>query len=239
LQRAKTVTKVKRHLRIAIEATSTKAQSMPAPAVGRALAPASKFYIERNWHGQPVTRNAEAERKRHAERAAFVARKQLAAGKEGGKASDALKRRARSKLEAFETQQWLATRATLRPKAVSISERRDGVLKTMFSSLCQLTNGGSIIALDQIRAAINNLPVHDNDSRATGHALIDKIVECFTKLDTDGNGTIDYGEFVAVMTSQSSDKIFLSLQEQLSMKGMTEPIYHFRYFDVTFSLFLL
>jgi EF hand len=211
---------------------------MPAPAVGRAFAPASKFSLERNWHGQPVTRNVEAERKHHALRAAYVARKQLAAGEQGGKTNDAPKRRARSKLEVFETKQWLATRGTLRPKAVSISERRDGVLKAMFSSLCQLTNGGSIIALNQIRSAINNLPVHGNDSRTTGNALIDKIVECFTRLDTDGNGTIDYGEFVAVMTLQSSDKTFLSLQEQLSMKGMTEPIYHFRYFDVIFSLFL-
>jgi hypothetical protein len=97
---------------------------MTAPAAARALAPASKFYIERNWHGQPVTRNVEAECKRHAERAAFVTRKLLAA-RDQGEADDARTRRVRSQLEAFETKQWLATRGTLRPKAVSISERRD------------------------------------------------------------------------------------------------------------------
>jgi EF hand len=105
--------------------------------------------------------------------------------------------------------------------------------------LCRLTHGGSIIALKGLRVAIDNVPVHGNESCAQASALIDKIVECFMKLGTDGNGTIDYKEFVAVMTSQPSDKIFLSLQEPLSVKGMTEPIYHFRYFGrIDLSLFL-
>jgi EF hand len=197
-----------------------------AAACSNATAPKTKYYVERNWHGQPVKRNSEHERMRNAKRAAFIARKQLAATVQSG-ADDALTGRVNSQLEAFETRQWLAARGTL-PKAVGLSERRHAVLKSMFDSLCRLTHGRSIIALSEIRAAIEKLPLHGNGGHAQAAELIDRIVECFIKLDTDGNGTIDFKEFTALMASQAPDRAFLSLQEQLSLKGMSEPIYHFR-----------